>query len=86
LLIIRPAEIRAMRVDFHHIAVEHLDRFPDIHRHVPVALSIGPERNGGAGTSILGGVDLTRTSPLPVGGGAPWLSRVIGSTAARLCS
>jgi hypothetical protein len=35
LLIIRPAEIRAMRVDFQHIAVEHLDRFPDILRSDP---------------------------------------------------
>jgi cold shock CspA family protein len=34
-LIIRPEEIRAMRVDFRHIAVEHLDRFPEILRTDP---------------------------------------------------
>jgi len=28
-LIIQPAEIGAMRVDFRHIVVEHLDRFPE---------------------------------------------------------
>jgi len=31
-LVLRPEEIRAMRVDFHHIAVEHLDRFPEVLR------------------------------------------------------
>jgi len=34
-LIIQPEEIRSMRVDFRHIAVEHLDRFPEILRSDP---------------------------------------------------
>jgi hypothetical protein len=31
-LVVRPDEIREMRVDFRHIAVEHLDRFPEVLR------------------------------------------------------